>query len=288
MQSGSQPLPGFYAALFYLRYDADTIKDADGNVVRPAPGAPGSIAVAAVAPMAWYVSKAKVLGANVGAMVALPFANASIEAPAFGFGETVDTSVSDLLVRPLDLGWHTNRADVAAGLQLYAPTGRYERGGSENIGKGMWTYEPFVGTTVYVDEKRTFSLATTAYWELHSRKEDSDARVGQILLLQGGAGKSYLGGGLIVGAAYYAQWKLTRDHLADIVLPGGGEVDLNVPNKHQVFAFGPDVTLPVASKSKLFALVNIRYLWETGAQVKTQGQTLAVTATFPVPSVRLR
>ena len=35
VQSGSQPAPGFYAALFYLRYDADTIKDADGNIVRP-------------------------------------------------------------------------------------------------------------------------------------------------------------------------------------------------------------------------------------------------------------
>ena len=221
-------------------------------------------------------------------MVALPIANASIEAPAFGFGETVDTSVSDLLVRPLDLGWHTKRADVAAGLQLYAPTGRYERGGSDNIGKGMWTYEPFIGTTVYADEKRTLSLAATAYWEFHGKKEDSNTRVGQILTVQGGLGKSYLGGGLIVGAAYYMQWKLTRDQLADFVLPGGEDIDVNLRSKHRVFAFGPDVTLPVASKSKLFALLNIRYLWETGAQVKTQGQTLAVTATFPIPSVRLR
>lgn len=59
-------------------------------------------------------------------------------------------------------------------------------------------------------------------------------------------------------------------------------------NKHQVFAFGPDVTSPVASKSKLFALINVRSLWEANAHVKTQGQTLAVTATFPVPSVRLK
>ena len=32
VQSGSQPQPGFYAALFYLRYDTDTIKgQAQGN-----------------------------------------------------------------------------------------------------------------------------------------------------------------------------------------------------------------------------------------------------------------
>ena len=137
-------------------------------------------------------------------------------------------------------------------------------------------------------EKRTFSLATTAYWEMHGSKEDSDVKVGQILSLQGGVGKSYLGGGLIVGAAYYAQWKLTEDRLREFVLPGGAPVTIDIASKHKVFAFGPDVTLPVASKSKLFALVNVRYLWETGARVKTQGNTLAVTATFPLPSVKLQ
>ena len=145
------------------RYDTDTITDADGNVVRPAPGDPGSIGIGAVAPIVWYVSQAKLLGANYGVMVVLPFANAALEAPAFTFGQTVDTSIADMVVRPLDLGWRTKRADVTAGLQFYVPTGRYERGGSDNIGKGMFTYEPFVGTTVYFDEKRTVSLATTAY-----------------------------------------------------------------------------------------------------------------------------
>jgi hypothetical protein len=287
VQSGSQPQPGFYAALFYLRYDTDTIKDADGNTVRLSQGSPGSIAIGAVAPIAWYVSKARLLGANYGAMVVIPIANASLEAPAFAFGQTVDTSVADMLLRPLDLGWHTKRADVSAGFQFYVPTGRYEQGGSDNIGKGMWSYEPFVGTTMYFDEKRTLSFATTMYWELHGNKKDTDVEVGQILTLQGGVGKSFLGGGLITGAAYYAQWKLTEDRLAEFELPGRPPIGVNFPGKHKVFAFGPDVTLPIASKSKLFALVNIRYLWESGAQLKTEGQTLTVTATFPVPSVRL-
>jgi hypothetical protein len=29
-------------------------------------------------------------------------------------------------------------------------------------------------------------------------------------------------------------------------------------------------------------------MWETAAELKTEGQTLVVTATFPVPSVRLQ
>ena len=76
--------------------------------------------------------------------------------------------------------------------------------------------------------------------------------------------------------------------MADFVLPGGTSAAVDFPDKHKVFAFGPDVTLPIASKSRLFALVNIRYFWETGARVKTEGQTLALTATFPVPSVKLK
>jgi hypothetical protein len=84
--------------------------------------------------MVWYVSKAKLFGANYGAMVVFPLANASLEVPAIQLSDTVDTSFSDMLIRPLDLGWHTARSDVAAGLQLYLPTGRYERGGSDNIG----------------------------------------------------------------------------------------------------------------------------------------------------------
>ena len=288
VQSGSQPQPGFYAALFYFRYDTDTIKGRDGNIIRPAPDSPGNIGLAAAAPILWYVSKARVLGANYGVMVVFPWANGALEAPAFTVGETVDASFADVLIRPVDLGWHRKGADVTAGFQFYAPTGTYERGGSDNVGRGMWTYEPFIGTTVYYDEKRTVSLATTGFWEFHGNKKDTDTKVGQLLTLEGGVGKSYLGGGLVVGAAYYAQWKLTEDQLAQFVLPGGGALGLQAPNKHRVYAFGPDVTLPVASKARLFSLVNIRYLWETGARVKTQGQTLAITATFPIPSVKLR
>ena len=66
------------------------------------------------------------------------------------------------------------------------------------------------------------------------------------------------------------------------LLPGGP-----VFGKHRVWAFGPDVTVPIATKSKLLALVNIRYLWEASARVKTQGQSLVVTAMFPIPSIKI-
>jgi hypothetical protein len=290
VNAGTQPAPGFYVAAFYYRYDTDTVKGRDGNTVTfpAAANSPASLSVDAFAPLLWYVGKTKVLGANFGALAVIPVADGTIEAPIFGLDQSTGTHMSDMLVRPIDLGWHKPRADFVAGFQFYAPTGNYEPGGSENTGHGMWTSEPFVGTTVHFDAKKTVTLATNAYWEVHGKKKDTDIKVGQILTLEGGAGKSYLGGGFVVGAAYYAQWKLTADDLGlGAQLPGGGAF-LPGLNKHRIFALGPDVTLPVASKAKLFALVNIRYFWEMGVRTKSEGQALVVTGTFPVPSVKLK
>ncbi len=286
VQAGSQPGPGFYDIVFYYRYSTDTIKDAAGNTVRPL-GSPPSTVATAVADYLYFVSKSRIAGAQYGALVAFPWVNSAIEAPAFGLSEDTGTRFGDLMVRPFELGWHTERADVTTGIDLYLPTGRYEPGGSDNVGRGMVTLEPYVGTTVFVDEKRSASLATAAFWQINGEKRHTDTKVGQILTLEGGIGKSFMGGGFSVGMAYYVEWKITRDRLGEIVPPRGVPIDVEFPDKHKVWAVGPDVTLPVASKSRLLALVNIRYLWETGARVRTQGNTLAVTATLPIPGMKL-
>ena len=79
------------------------------------------------------------------------------------------------------------------------------------------------------------------------------------------------------------------DEAVRVLMADGNVVilDPEIPSKHKVFSLGPDVTLPLASKSTLFALLNIRYLWEMTARTKTEGQSLVVMATFPVPSVKL-
>ena len=49
-------------------------------------------------------------------------------------------------------------------------------------------------------------------------------------------------------------------------MPGAGAPSPELNVKHEVFALSPDLTLPVASKAKLYALMNVRYLWEMGAR----------------------
>jgi hypothetical protein len=222
-------------------------------------------------------------------------ANGSLDAPAFnGFQQSIGTGVADLYFLPITLGWHTKRADFKAAFGFFAPTGRYAAGANDNLGKGMWCWELSAGTTVFLDANKAWSVATAAFWETHSDKSMQltvkdrvvpfNVKVGQILSLEGGLGRSFLKGAASVGLAYYAQWKLTADRL-DPVVPVPLDVTIS---KHRVYGFGPDVTLPVATKKVLIAVVNVRYFWETGARVKTQGQSLVISAMFPVPSVKIQ
>ncbi len=281
--SGSQPEPGFYASAFYYRYGTDLLRNGDGDPVGFETNDPGDLTINAFSPILWWVTDHKILGANYGAMLVLSWANTGLEVPILDRTSKTGTAFGDLYFQPINLGWHRARADFTAGLALFAPTGRYEADADDNVGLGMWTFELAAGTSVFLDEARSWHLATTAYYETHSEKKDSDAKVGDLLTLEGGLGKSFMGGLATVGAAYYAQWKITDDDFGtDFELPSGTEI-----GKHRVFGIGPDVTVPLKTNEKLIALLNVRYLWETGARTKTEGQSLVITATFPVPSIPL-
>ena len=291
VRSGTQPHPGLYVSSIYYRYRTDTILGPDGNPVVLAPTG-GNQTIHAAVPLFIYVSPKKIFGANYGMMAVMPFANGSLEAPGFGLSEKASTGPSDLYVMPVQLGWNFKRADAVAGFAFFAPTGRHTAGASDNLGKGMWSYELSGGTTVYLDEERTLSVAATAYWETHSKKEGSvridrmtvsDVKVGQLMTVEGGIGKSFLRGAASVGMAYYAQWKLTDDQM----LFAPGVPHLPTLEKHRIWGVGPEVTIPIATKTRLISLVNVKYLWETGGQLKTQGQSLVVTTTFPVGGIKI-
>jgi hypothetical protein len=287
VKSGTQPEPGVYLSSIYYRYFTDTIKDPNGKSQSLDPTGTASQTINAGMPVLYYVSKKKVLGAHFGMMAVLPLAKGALEAPGLGLSEKASLGLSDLYVMPAQLGWHFGRADATVGVGIFAPTGRHTAGASDNLGKGMWSYEVSGGGTVYLDRQRSFSVATTAYWETHSPKDGevrienvtlNDVKVGQLLTLEGGVGKSFLHGAASVGVAYYAQWKVTADEFA--TSPAVPHLS-GIPDKHRVWGVGPEVTIPIATKTRLISLVNVRYLWEQGAAFKTQGQTLMITNTIP-------
>jgi hypothetical protein len=274
--SGSQPGPGWYAGVLGVNYDVDSLRDRNGdNLVT----AGGSLEVNAIAPYAWWVSDKKVFGGNYSVFVSASWADNALEAPALGLSSDTGIGTGDLYVQPINLGWHTDSADFMAGLGVFAPTGRYTDGASDNTGLGMWSYELYGGTTVYLNEDRSWSFAALAFYETHSSKDDSDVKVGDILTIEGGLGKSWANGAAALGVSYFAQWKVSEDEL------GKG---ISNPNKHKIFGAGPELMLPIASKEKFYGTLNLRYLWDFGVESNTEGNTFILMATFPIPSIPLQ
>ncbi len=281
--SGTQPPPGFYVVPVFYQYSPDSALDKNGDELPPILGG-GSIDIKAGVVGLLWVSDFKIFGANYSAAIWPALANGKLQFPVLEINRNLSTGFADLYIQPFTLGWHLDRADFTAGLGLFAPTGKYETSGENNTGLGMWTYEIFGGTTLFLDKAKSWNFATTASYEIHGKKEDSDVRVGDILTLEGGLGKSFMKGAFNVGVAYYAQWKITNDDFGlDSDLPDGP-----LFGKHRVYGFGPDVTIPLASKKKFWGSLNLRYFWETGARTTLQGSTFIATLAFPIPSIPLQ
>ncbi len=298
VDAATQPPPGFWVGGMYYHYRTDTIRKADGSKLVFDPNQPVKISVPAFAPMFQFVSKDTILGGHYGFLIAPGVTTASLEAPGFGLDLHTSTGPADTYIVPVQIGWHIQQADFVTAFGIWAPTGRYTAGGlTNNTGRGMWTYEASAGTTFFLDAERSWSAATAAYYETHGKKAGTafnigppnpialgGVRVGDILSLEGGFAREFEGGLAHAGVAYYAQWKLTDDDFGFPVTA----LDGTPLSKHRVFGVGPDVTMPIETKSMLIATVNVRYFWELGAQVKTEGQSLVLSASFPVPSLKIR
>lgn len=281
LQSGTLPPPGFYIAPQFYDFSADTLRDANGDRFEVLGG--GTVDFQAAIVGGLWVTDTKILGGNYAFAIYPAVTNNALELPVLETESETSTGFADLYIQPFVLGWTSERADFTAGFGFYAPTGEYTAGGDDNLGLGMWGFEVFGGTTVYFDEARAWHFAATAFYETHDNKDGTDIRVGDILTLEGGFGRSFMDGAANAGIAYYAQWKVSDDDFGLGFMPPASPL----LDRHRVFGFGPEVTIPLASKRKLFGFLNLRYFWETGARTTLEGDTFLATFTFPIPGIPL-
>ena len=269
MKSGSQGPPGFYLGNIFYFYSTDTIKTLSGNELPKSP----RVDIFADIILSSYVTKKKVLGANYAFMVALPILNGELALPSLDLGDQT-WGLGDIYVKPLELGWHTKRADLIAGYAFMAPTGRYTAGANNNTGLGMWGNEFSLGTTFYFDQGKKWHAAGLGAYEIHTSKYDLDSKTGDIFTLEGGVGRAFLQGYANAGLAYAGQWKVTEDSGADVSPLVQGK-------KGSMFALGPELNMPVSKKG---IFLGFKYLFDVRSRLATSGNYLVLSLTYVRPS----
>jgi hypothetical protein len=271
LKGGSLPPPHWYviAPLVYL-YNTDTIRLKDGTKFP----VDLSITSTAYAGGVSWVSSKKVLGGFYNFQLLFP---AGIDNRLQGteLDHSTGFGITDSALVPIGLGWHFKRADALANYAIFLPTGRYEDGANDNTGFGMWGHEIAFGTTVYLTESKQYHAASVVSFDFQSKKEDSETKVGNAMNLEGGFGGDFMKGGITAGLVYYASFKLTDDVIEG--LPG-----IFVPGKNKVFALGPEVTIALASKSKVYGFLKLNYEWELYAKTATQGSEFSIMLTLPI------
>ena len=182
LMDGTQPPPGISIALPVYFYTTNDIRNDAGDKLGVSP----RINVTFLAPVVAWVTNVEVLGANLGgSIVPVAFIKSRIE------GNSLDVpgsfAFTDIEVQPLQLGWETKDANFVASWGVFLPTGKWEQGGRDNAGLGMWSNLFQAGTTLHLDTKQLWNFSTLGSYEIHTHKRGSDIRVGDILTLEGWA-----------------------------------------------------------------------------------------------------
>jgi hypothetical protein len=265
LKAGSQPGPGIYliAPLWY-RNDYQGLRNDNGDEI--ARGLNLDINILTTPALA-VTTKARLAGATYGFQIVPLVMNNRVELAELGRGGGNSYGFGDLYIQPINLGWRAKRADFLAAYGFYAPTGAGDRS------LDMWAHEVVGGATVYLDTAKMWHVSTAGAYEIHQKKRDKDLRVGDILTMEGGAGRSFLKGAGNAGMSYVAQWKVTDD--------SGSDFPTRLrKTKGRVFGLGPDISMPVFARETLLGIVGVRYTFEFGARTNFEGRTLALSFTL--------
>jgi hypothetical protein len=275
--AGTQAPPTVIGALPLYWYGASYLKNSDGDVAVDnlnidafLLGVGGSV-----------VTNAKILNANYGFSLLFAFMSNRLEGNKIN--STTDLAFSDMYIQPLQLGWHAKKADYTVGYGIYLPTGKFEFGGNNNTGMGMWTHEFSAGTTLFFDQQKTFHFATIGFFETHSDKKETNVRVGNIISLEGGIGKTFykpIAGFPIpivfnAGPVYYMQFKVSGDKI-----PIGNNIFTG--DKDQIYSWGLEFNV---LHPKIRTSLGFRWLDEFGAKNRFEGNTFLITVGYIIKSL---
>jgi hypothetical protein len=142
-------------------------------------------------PVLFYSSKFKILNARYMASINPVYLTSNYRMNIHVSDTTINSTgnaggFGDLSFIPLGLGWSIkDRIDVSFFYTVYAPTGKYKTGASDNIGKGYWTHQFQIPFYYYFMEKAT-ALFVMPTFEVNGYIKDSDFRAGNRFTIEYG------------------------------------------------------------------------------------------------------
>lgn len=217
------PQPGFYGMVYGNHYEASTLRDNQGNKV----ALPDfKVKADVLAARGIWVTNQKALGGGVALHAIVPLVHLDATTPA---GRQSKKGVGDITVGAGLAFHHSEKLHSLAGIDVFAPTGSYDKHDIANIGKNHWGLEPFYGVS-YVDPNG-FNGDIKFGYTFNGRNKDTDYTSGDEFHFDYAAGWG-LGNGWTAGVSGYYYQQVTDDKL------GGKKV---ADQRGRALSIGPSI-----------------------------------------------
>ncbi|WP_230707843.1 SphA family protein [Marinobacter adhaerens] len=256
---GAMPPPGFYGQVYGQRYQADRLRDNDGKALP----LDFSLEANVIAPRLVWVTEQELLGGKLAFHSIVPLVDLKVSIN----GESQrKREVGDITIGA-GLGYHlSEKSHVAVGLDVFAPTGKFDRDELANIGRNHWTIQPVAAFT-HVDPEG-LNVDVKAMYDFNTRNSDTDYRSGQELHADYSLGWG-VGSGWVLGVGGYVYQQTTTDKVND---------DRVEDNKGRAFAIGPSVKYTSSDGWFLTA----KWQQESGVRNRPEGEAYWLKLTFPL------
>jgi hypothetical protein len=257
--TGAMPPPGFYTQIFAESYRADRLLDNRGKSALD----DFHLSADVIAPRLIWVTEQKVLDGDLAFHLNVPLVDLRVDVNG---QHQKKTGMGDIIFGPA-LGYHySDKFHAIYALDIFAPTGRYDRGDLANIGRNYWAFEPIAAFS-YVDPAGVNADIKVMY-DFNLRNRATDYRSGQELHADYSLGWGF-GNGWVVGVGGY-MYRQTTDDYQD-----GERIE---DNRGRAFAIGPSIKY--ASDSGWF--VTAKWQKESEVRNRPEGEAYWVKLTIPL------
>jgi len=255
------PPPGVYGMVYAEHYTGDTVRGDAGQVVTPPTF---KVRATAIVPRILWVSPRQVGGASWAVHAILPIVDLDVNVVP-GLAQH-KTGPGDIAVGSA-LGWHHSQSlHSLVAIDVYAPTGRYNKSDLANIGRNYWAVQPLAGVS-YIDPAG-FNGDAKVMWTFNGKNGDTNYRSGQEFIVDYALGWGF-GNGFTAGVGGCVYKQVTHDEQ-------NGMTVLN--NKGRALAVGPSIKY----ESPTHWFVTAKYQVESAVRNRVQGQSFWLKAVFPL------
>ncbi|ADD68349.1 conserved hypothetical protein [Denitrovibrio acetiphilus DSM 12809] len=246
IMAGAIPPPGFYFINYTNYYTADKMIDNDGDEQH----VNLDLKVKANVFRFIYITDKQFLGGFIGFHTLIPLMDMDLD--IMGMDDD-DSGLGDITIGT-NLSWHTKNWNFAAGLDITAPTGQYDKDELVNVGRNYYSIEPVLGFTYLSDGG--YEASVKAMYDFNTENNDTDYQTGQEFHFDYHTG--YHIGNWVAGISGYYYKQVTDDE------QNGHTVD---NYKGQVLAIGPALKYQYKNMSFI-----AKYQKETMVRNRTEGE----------------